>query len=49
MTNNESRKELMTAEDIAHLLNIMKRTLLRWARDSKIGRATVCQSDPVSR
>jgi excisionase family DNA binding protein len=36
MTNSESRKELMTAEEAAQLLNIKKRTLLRWARDSKI-------------
>jgi excisionase family DNA binding protein len=41
MTNNESRKELLTAEDAAHLLSITKRTLLRWARDGKIERVMI--------
>jgi excisionase family DNA binding protein len=41
MTNNESRKELLTAEDVAQLLNITKRTLLRWARDGKIERVRI--------
>jgi excisionase family DNA binding protein len=41
MTNNESRKELLTAEDVAQLLNIKKRTLLRWARDGKIERVRI--------
>jgi excisionase family DNA binding protein len=39
--NNESRKELMTAAEAAHLLSITKRTLLRWARDGKIERVRI--------
>ena len=39
--NNESRKELMTAEEVAQLLNIKKGTLLRWARDGKIERVRI--------
>ena len=39
--NKESRKELMTAEEVAQLLNIKKGTLLRWARDGKIERVRI--------
>jgi excisionase family DNA binding protein len=36
MTQQKFRKDLMTASEAAHRLNIAKRTLLRWAREGRI-------------
>jgi|SRR5271157_2889131 len=36
MINNETGKELISADEAASRLRITKRTLLRWAREGKI-------------
>ena len=36
MINNETGKELLSADEAASKLNITKRTILRWAREGKI-------------
>ncbi len=41
MTNSESRKELLTAEEAADYLNVSKATILKWARKGKIERVKI--------
>lgn len=36
MTDNECRKELMSAVEAAQLLKVTKRTILKWARAGRI-------------
>ncbi len=36
MINNETAKELLSADEAASKLKITKRTLLRWAREGKV-------------
>ncbi len=41
MTNDELRKELMSAVEAAELLKVTKRTILKWARAGKIERVKI--------
>lgn len=41
MTNQENRKELLTAEEAAEFLNVSKSTMLKWARKGKIERVKI--------
>lgn len=39
--NDESRKELLTADEAADYLNVSKATILKWARKGKIERVKI--------
>jgi excisionase family DNA binding protein len=41
MSEKENRKELMTAEEVAGLLKVTKRTILKWARAGRIERVKI--------
>ena len=41
MTNNETGKELLSADEAASKLKITKATLLKWARQGKIERVKI--------